>query len=133
MSVIEERTEEIRILDSMEREELEQAYLEALEDVQIYRRFYMIAKKILKSKIKKKYFIPRKWIEQLDVPTVMPEYTEPQFETVGELKYDLEELAFLLGFKNEVVDGFRDKRNRIGKREAKALLERLGISTNKEW
>ena len=119
-------------IEKMSRDELELAYIEAKENEYIYRKFRKIAKKMVNSKGKKKYFIPRKWIESLDMPGLGFEYTLEQRDTVNLLKMELEDLAYELGFINEVAEGFRDKRNQIGKREAKAIIERLGIHIDKE-
>lgn len=119
-------------MEKMSRDELELAYIEAKENEFIYRRFRKITKKMVNSKGKKKYFIPRKWIESLDTPGFACEYTLEQWDMVNRLKMELEDLAFQLGFINEVAEGFRDKRNQIGKREAKAIIERLGIRIDKE-
>ena len=110
---------------SMSREELERAYIEAKENEAVYKKFYNCVRKMMIAKLKKKPFVPKKWIERLDIPEMTCEYNADQWSVVCKLKSELEEIAIALGFKNEVIDGYRDKRNQIGKKETKEIVERM--------
>lgn len=116
-------------LKSMSREELERAYIEAKENEAVYKKFYNCVRKMMIAKLKKKPFVPKKWIERLDIPEMTCEYNADQWSVVCKLKSELEEIAIALGFKNEVIDGYRDKRNQIGKKE---IVERMHLGKNLE-
>ena len=90
-------------LKSMSREELERAYIEAKENEAVYKKFYNCVRKMMIAKLKKKPFVPKKWIERLDIPEMTCEYNADQWSVVCKLKSELEEIAIALGFKNEVI------------------------------
>ena len=77
------------LLDRMEQE----------EDYMILYRLYSCVKKMLKAKENNEEYFPKQWIDNLDIPSKLCEYTPEQYENVQEVKAELECLARKLELK----------------------------------
>ena len=73
--------------------------MEKKEDYMILYRSYSCMKNMLKAKENNEDGFPRQWIENLDVPSKLCEYTPEQYERVQEIKEELKCLARELELK----------------------------------
>lgn len=80
----------------MNDEELLEA-MEQRESYMLLYRFQNCVKNMLKAKQMEEVMIPKSWIENLEVPSIICEYSAEQCEKMKEVKEDLACLANELG------------------------------------